>query len=209
MGRNKYPEETLEKIITISSNLFMTKGYEQTSIQDILDETGLSKGGLYHHFKSKEDILEAVMNKRIQYVTERLHDIIQNTEAENGKEKLKKIVYLLATDIQTHSFDTVIASQVNPHFVVNGLQSCMKSDAPVISELIEEGMKDGSLQVEQPALCSEVFLMLLNYWINPAIYGRNCYETEERLKYLQFVMGRLGLDIIDENLINALLKAYV
>ena len=55
MGRNRHPEQTLEKIVDISAELFAKKGYEQTSIQDILDATGLSKGGLYHHFKSKDD----------------------------------------------------------------------------------------------------------------------------------------------------------
>ena len=52
MGRNRHPEQTLEKIVDVSAELFAKKGYEQTSIQDILDATGLSKGGLYHHFKS-------------------------------------------------------------------------------------------------------------------------------------------------------------
>ena len=59
MGRNKYPEQTVEKIIITAARLFSEKGYEQTSIQDILDALKLSKGGLYHHFKSKEEILEA------------------------------------------------------------------------------------------------------------------------------------------------------
>lgn len=209
MGRNKYPEETLEKIIVTSSRLFTEKGYEQTSIQDILDETKLSKGGLYHHFKSKDEILEAVMQKRVQYVEKMFHDIIQNTVANNGKEKLKKILYQLTTDTKTHTLDTVLASQINPHFVVNALQSSMKLDAPILCELIKEGMKDGSLQVTQPALCSEVFLMLLNYWVNPTLFGRDYSETKERLTYLQFIMCKLGLDILDDILIKTFLKTYV
>ena len=50
MARNKHPEQTLEKIVETAAQLFVEKGYEQTSIQDILDVSGLSKGGLYHHF---------------------------------------------------------------------------------------------------------------------------------------------------------------
>lgn len=63
MGRNNYPEQTQERIIEASVKLFLEKGYEQTTIQDILDALNLSKGGLYHHFKSKEEILEAVKLK--------------------------------------------------------------------------------------------------------------------------------------------------
>ena len=47
MGRNRHPEQTLEKIVDVSAELFAKKGYEQTSIQDILDATGLSKGRLF------------------------------------------------------------------------------------------------------------------------------------------------------------------
>lgn len=201
MGRNKYPEQTREKILDISVKLFYEKGYEQTSIQDIMDALNLSKGGIYHHFKSKEEILEAVMQRRTQYVTDLLHGIIQNTKASSGKEKLKKILYQLGTDIETHTFDTILNSQINPHFVVGGLQACVKKDAPIICGLIEEGIKDGSLQTAQPAFCAEIFLLLLNYWINPILFGRSESETRERLEYLQSVMRLLGLDILDDKLI--------
>ena len=57
MARNKYPEETVQRILEIAFHLFTTKGYEKTSIQDIVDALGMSKGAIYHHFKSKEEIL--------------------------------------------------------------------------------------------------------------------------------------------------------
>ena len=52
MARNKHPEETINLILDVSFRLFMEKGYEQTSIQDIIDHLGgLSRGAIYHHFK--------------------------------------------------------------------------------------------------------------------------------------------------------------
>ena len=56
MARNKHPEETVQRILTTASKLFLEKGYEKTSLQDIIRETGLSKGAIYHHFSSKEAI---------------------------------------------------------------------------------------------------------------------------------------------------------
>ena len=55
MARNKYPEETVKLILDISTILFSEKGYDDTSLQDIINETKLSKGAIYHHFSSKED----------------------------------------------------------------------------------------------------------------------------------------------------------
>ena len=64
MARNKHPEETVNQILNVAYRLFMEKGYEHTSIQDILNNLGgLSKGAIYHHFKSKEEILETVTNR--------------------------------------------------------------------------------------------------------------------------------------------------
>ena len=49
MARNKHPEETVEKILAVSAKLFMEKGYEHTTLQDIIDNLGgLTKGAIYH-----------------------------------------------------------------------------------------------------------------------------------------------------------------
>lgn len=52
MARNKYPEETVQKILDVSRTLFREKGYDHTTIQDIVNALGMSKGAVYHHFKS-------------------------------------------------------------------------------------------------------------------------------------------------------------
>ena len=58
-------EKTRRKIIEKSLQLFTVKGYFNTSVNDILDATGLTKGGLYGHFKSKEDIWYAVYDEAV------------------------------------------------------------------------------------------------------------------------------------------------
>ena len=52
MPRNKYPEQTVEKILDAAALLFLQKGYQNTTLQDIIDATKLSKGAVYHHFRS-------------------------------------------------------------------------------------------------------------------------------------------------------------
>ena len=99
------------------------------------------------------------------------YTIIQNTEAENAKEKLKKILYQLGTDSKTHELDSVLTSQmINPYFVVDGLQASMKQDAPIISRLIEEGIKDGSLQTTQPKMCIRDRYMSIFFHLHICIY---------------------------------------
>ena len=64
MARNKYPELTVEKILDVAQKLFLEQGYEQTTIQDIVNNLGgMTKGAVYHHFKSKEEIINALADK--------------------------------------------------------------------------------------------------------------------------------------------------
>lgn len=62
MARHKHPEQTVEKILEVSLKLFMEKRYDKTTIQDIIDAVGMSKGIIYCHFKSKDQILPGITN---------------------------------------------------------------------------------------------------------------------------------------------------
>ena len=89
MARNKHPEETVNRILEAATRLFIEKGYEHTSIQDIISNLGgLSKGAIYHHFKSKEDILEAVTDKMTEE-SNKILEKIRDREDLTGKEKMK------------------------------------------------------------------------------------------------------------------------
>ena len=91
MARNKYPEVTVEKILEVSQRLFMEKGYDNTTIQDIVNELGgLTKGAIYHHFKSKEEIINALGEKLFfdnnPFVT------VQKQKHLNGLQKMREVI---------------------------------------------------------------------------------------------------------------------
>ena len=93
MARNKNPEETVNLILDVSYRLFLEKGYERTSIQDIIDNLGgLSKGAIYHHFRSKEDILVAVI-ERMTAQSNVILEEIRDRPGLTGKEKLKTMFW--------------------------------------------------------------------------------------------------------------------
>jgi AcrR family transcriptional regulator len=209
MARNKYPEQTVDQILIVSTKLFIENGYDKTTIQDIIDELKMSKGAIYHHFKSKEDILETVINKRSLYAKEMLDDLVKNTQADNTKEKIKKILLFIATDTQNHAIDIILCSQIkNPQFVVAGIQGNVLDDAGIISKLLKDGIVDGSIKTDYPTECAEIFMLLLNIWINPVLFHRDLTQTQSRLKALQLIMKQLGVDIVSDELIDKMIKGY-
>ena len=72
-----YDEKRL-KLIKIAFELFIAKGYENTSIQDIIRAAKISKGAMYHYFTSKEDILDAVLNYIIDLDVKRLKPMLND-----------------------------------------------------------------------------------------------------------------------------------
>ncbi|HLK26359.1 MAG TPA: TetR/AcrR family transcriptional regulator [Caulobacteraceae bacterium] len=59
----KQPAVRRAELIDCAQGLFLSKGYERTTINDVIDATGLSKGAFYHHFRAKEDLLEAIAER--------------------------------------------------------------------------------------------------------------------------------------------------
>lgn len=63
-------DERRQELLNAAERLFCTKGYEATSVQDILDVLHLSKGGFYHHFASKDEVLRGLCDRRAQRAAE-------------------------------------------------------------------------------------------------------------------------------------------
>ena len=87
----KEPEERKEELIDAAEELFIVKGYENTSINDIVDKVGVAKGLFYYYFKAKDEILNAISNKYVQYIGGRLKGIVENEE-KNAVEKIHQIM---------------------------------------------------------------------------------------------------------------------
>ena len=132
MARNKYPEETVNLILETAGRLFVEKGYERTSIQDIVDNLGgLSKGAIYHHFKSKEEILSAVTD-RMTEESEVLLSRIRDDKTLTGKEKLRKLFYeSLNRPEQKDMFRSAPRLGENPQLLAMVMRETIDITAPI------------------------------------------------------------------------------
>ena len=173
MARNKYPEETIQKILDVSLKLFLEKGYESTSIQDIVESLGgLSKGAIYHHFKSKEEILIAVMDRLYEVHDNEWVELRTDNSRYTGRERLKKMLEAsMYSGRQNEVFQMAPDFMKNPQMLVLQLKSIYETTVPdFILPIIEDGIKDGSIVTDYPKELAEVILLLLNIWATPMVY---------------------------------------
>ncbi len=203
MARNKHPEETVNLILDVAFRLFMEKGYEHTSIQDIIDHLGgLSKGAIYHHFKSKEDILYAVMGRMTAESNLRLKEICDRTDL-NGKEKLKTLFRLsLDRPVMEEVFTVSPNVYNNPRFLSSFLHEAVEESAPdYILPIIRQGIADGSITTEYPEQLAQLISLLANIWINPIIFEDSREETYRKFVIFDQVLKGLGLNIVDQEML--------
>ncbi|MDX1959121.1 MAG: TetR/AcrR family transcriptional regulator [Leptospiraceae bacterium] len=82
-------EHTKQEILRIARKLFGTKGYSQTSTEEILEELNLSRGALYHHFTNKKDIFKEVCKDINQEIIDKIEFKSWNSLKRNWKEVLE------------------------------------------------------------------------------------------------------------------------
>lgn len=204
MARNKHPEETVNLILDVASRLFMEKGYEHASIQDIIDNLGgLSKGAIYHHFKSKEEILIAVTD-RMTEESNRILAYIRDQKNLSGKEKLKKIFKdSINRPVQDEIFTAAPNLGSNPRLLFSVLRETMDDAAPhYIQPIIEQGIADGSMAVDYPQELAELIMLVGNFWLNPMIFDDSEEKTCRKFMIFRQMMQGFGLDVVDDELLD-------
>ncbi len=199
MPRNKYPEETVQKILDASLKLFLEKGYEETTVLDIISEMGgLTRGAFYHHFKSKEEVFDALCEK-LFYESNPFEKAKSHKEL-NGLEKLKCILRTSFDETEYHQLSMASMQLMGSPAFLKKLIESNQELAPMYQELIEEGIQDGSIQSEQPKLLADLFVLLTNFWSIPTIYPMTADETWQKFLMIKSIMDNLGLPVIDDEI---------
>lgn len=206
MARNKHPEETVQLILDVAFRLFMEKGYEHTSIQDIINHLGgLSKGAIYHHFKSKEDILIAVIDKMTAESNQMLA-VIRDRSDLSGKEKLKTIFKeSISRPVQNDIFTVAPDFHNNPKLLFGLLHDTIEAAAPnYILPIIRQGISDGSIKTDYPEQLAELILLVANVWMNPMIFDSSAEESYRKYMVFSQMLQGFGLDIVDREMLDRL-----
>lgn len=201
MARNKHPEETVAKILDVAMRLFVERGYEQTSMQNIIDELGgLTKGAVYHHFSSKEEIFFAAMDRVMAPGVERLRKI-RDAEGMTGREKIQAMFDNGARGVDSAFFsqaDPELDPMRSPRMLATEYRDLFAVSAhELMMPVIEQGVEDGTIQTEYPRELAEAIALLNNLWCVPAFFpARDEEEQARRVAFMNAFMKGMGLDIV-------------
>lgn len=203
MATNKYPKETYQLILDVSTRLFFEKGYEQTSLQDIIDELGgLTKGAIYYHFRSKEEILIAVVERMSKGNSTMMREIRDDSSL-TGKEKIEKMFATSLTNPKQKELFAVTPNLMdNPKLLVYYLKMVASEVVPdYIVPVIRQGAEDGSIHTERPEEIADLMMFLMDVWINPIIYQMSDEQMVRRIQLINDMFKPYVIDLIHEDMI--------
>lgn len=158
----KPAEERKNEILDVAEQLFAEKGFDNASTNDIIKRIGIARGTLYHHFGSKEEILDALVERMTREGIARARAIISDKSIPL-LERLSGAVMALSLDNgagqevfeQIHKPQNALLHQKMQESLISGV-------VPLISELIKEGNEDGIFNSDYPDEAAEMIILYSN-----------------------------------------------
>lgn len=176
------------EILDAAEELFVTKGFDATSINDILERVGVARGTLYYHFKSKEEILNAMI--------ERMTETLLKKAGQIAGQKDKPVLQRLTRTMLALNLDSELGHAImeQVHKPQNALmhqkmqEGLLRGVVPLFAGLIEEGIAQGICQTDYPAEAAEMLLVYSNTAFDALAEGS---RDEQRIAAFIYHMERV------------------
>ncbi len=158
----KDASERKNEILDAAEELFAAKGYEETSTGDILDRVGIARGTLYYHFRSKEEILDALIERMGRTLIARAGQAAEDKRVP-VVERIIRTIASLNLEQGESSIGHEVLEQV--HKPQNALmhqkmqQSLLDGVVPLVSRLVEEGNAQGIFHADYPRETTEMLVL--------------------------------------------------
>jgi AcrR family transcriptional regulator len=182
-----------ERLLRVATRLFARHGFEGTSVQDIVDAAGVTKGAMYHYYGSKDDLLYEVYHQLLTMQMSHLTDIVKGsgTAAERLREAAIDVV-----ESSLANLDDMIVFFRSLHMLPDDRQTQIRAERrayhDVFRGLVEDGMVAGVFRTEVSAdVVVHYFLSTVNQlgsWFRPdgALTARQVGE-----QYAELLLGGL------------------
>jgi len=185
----KDPEERKAEILDTAERLFTTKGYIQTTILDILNEIGIAKGTFYYYFKSKEEVMDAIIMRIVSADVAAAKKIADDT----GLSALQKLFQiLLAQKPQSGSGKEKMLEQFhrpnNAEMHQKSLVQSILHITPVLTQVIEQGIHENSMATDYPQETVEFLLASAQVIFDEGLFHWNSEEKMAKVQAFIHIM---------------------
>lgn len=192
----KSPKQWKSEIMIAAKELFFLKGYEETTVTDIMEKVGGAKGMFYRCFESKEEIMQAIGDQ--MFFENNPFEAVKKRTDLNGLQKIRELLMLNQADTDRADLNVQAVSILkDPRILAVAIDANKRVLTPLWFELLEEAKNDGSIQTEYSKELSEL-LPLVNFWLMPSVYPATAEEIQHKYFFVIEVLAKMGLPIMDD-----------
>lgn len=154
----KERDERMNEILDVAESLFKSKGFEKTTVSDVVKSMGVAQGTFYHYFKSKDEILNVIMERTTKSVVNKAESI-ENEKGLDAKEKLQKLINAII-DFDGWSNEMIEYVHNDDNILLHHMieSKSTKELTPVFSRLIRAGVRDGIFDSLYPDETAEIII---------------------------------------------------
>jgi AcrR family transcriptional regulator len=187
----KEAEERRSEILDAADELFGQKGFDGTSTKDILEKVGIARGTLYYHFKSKEDIMDSLIDR----YSVRLLSTAREIAADKSIPVVERILHVVVSMQLSGGTSQVIMEHI--HKPQNALmhQKIQKviitGVTPILSDIIQEGIIQGLFSTPYPYESMEMIVTYANTVFDDELVEMTNEERNTRIQAFIFNVERI------------------
>jgi AcrR family transcriptional regulator len=174
------------EIVETAKNLFQSKGFNETSMQDVMGQLGIAKGTIYHYFKSKEELLEAVVEHIVNEEIKQKR-ILMNETSGTALERFRTLVERGSAAEHNEEILEHLHKTGNMGMHIRLLAATLTKEAELYAELIQRGCEEGVFQTDTPLECAEFILSAVQFLTDMGVYP----WTQEQLLRRAMAFPRL------------------
>lgn len=157
-------DERYNEFLDVAQRLFYQKGYEQTSVQEIIQEIGVAKGLFYYYFSSKTDLLDAMINRMMLQAIAMLQPLVEDPTMD-ALTKLGRFFdrtqsWKLANKALMLELTRVMYRDDNILLRTKFSATAMPHIVPLLAAIVRQGVEEGVFNVEHPDESAEILLEL-------------------------------------------------
>jgi len=166
--KTKPPEERKVELIDAAERLFSAKGYDETAVSDIVRDLHIAQGTFYYYFRSKEDVLKAVIEHDLQTMRDEVGVVRQ--KALDARGKLEGLInVILSFNEKRDSLFKYIHLEQNALLHEKFMRRLADIFTPIVREVLLEGVYQGLFHIRHASETAEILLLVVAH-LNDSVH---------------------------------------
>lgn len=180
-----------ELIFEAMEELMTEVPYKEISVDSIAKKAGIGKGSIYYYFKSKDEILYAVIERSYRRAVHDFFESIHSRPETSVMEKIKMLfMSVIKRDFSDNEKNLIITLHLHEDTALHQKMKCVaiQEISPVLTELLKEGVSEGVISTESPKESAEIIVAVLTFFFDESVFSEDLKSMYNKLKILSEVL---------------------